>query len=171
MSCKNKTKHLRNRMGEHAASYRPALSSYNKPKQYDQHRRSDYYLFHKNLGIPRSVESRLPKNNKIYLDYTRHALQAAVTDRYGIIEKLPSCIDMYKAKVIEVEVEKRSKKISKIVFRIPYDGLGGEYDLVLAVSMNSLFDGRVRTVWLNKRTDDHSTLVEDRYDLPSVYVS
>jgi len=110
-------------------------------------------LYHAEIGIPTSVPVRFGKLN---LRYSRHALQAANSDRYGLIN-LPEVLDTDKAKVIEVEVA-ADGLVEKVLYRVPHCGT---CDLVIAVIP---YDSFVKTVWLNKKNDGHKTLNKANYN-------
>ena len=92
------------------------------------------------------------------LDYSPHALDAALDDRYGNIVNLPKSLDTSKAQVVEVEMQ--GSKTTKVVYRIPYNE---EYDLIIVLIPDRRF---VKTVWLNKNSDLHNTLDASKYDIP-----
>lgn len=112
-------------------------------------------LYHADLGIPQNAKTQ---HGKMLLDYSPHALNAALDDRYGNIVNLPKSIDTSQAQVIEVEME--GPKTTKVVYRIPYNE---EYDLVMVMLPDRRF---VKTVWLNKNSDLHNTLDTSKYDIP-----
>jgi len=126
--------------------------------------RSAYYLFHFEFGIPDDIIRKLP-NYAFAVEYTDHARRAALDDRFGVIEKLPGGIDPNnpKTQVIEVQVDKRTERIIKVVYRVPYSK---QRDLVLAVAFP---EGRVKTVWSNLVDDTHKTVKEKNYDLPDYF--
>jgi hypothetical protein len=111
-------------------------------------------LYHYKVFLPATL--RLPFGT-FPLRYTRHAEQAARTDRYGVAP-LPSRLNTRFAKVVEVETDDRGT-VQKIVYRIP---VSFELDLCLAViPENGTF--RVKTVWQNESRDSHATLNVNRY--------
>lgn len=112
-------------------------------------------LYHKDLGWPRHM--RNPRR-LLRLRYTFHALRAAADDRYGPIRP-PADLDTGKAELIEAEVAPNGN-ITKAVWRLQWDA---DRDVVLVVLP---FDGTVKTLWLNRADDTHSTLDEGRYERP-----
>lgn len=88
------------------------------------------------------------------LKYSRHAIMAAQGDRYGKIN-LPKVIDSRNATLIEIEI--KDSKVTKAVFRTPHDD---KHDLSLAIVPEIAL---VKTVWLNRRDDEHSTLRKEKY--------
>ncbi len=111
-------------------------------------------LYHYKVFLPATL--RLPLGT-FPLRYTRHAEQAARTDRYGAAPT-PTRLNTRHAKVVEVETDD-SNQVKKIVYRIP---VSFELDLCLAViPENGVF--RVKTVWQNETRDQHATLNINRY--------
>lgn len=110
-------------------------------------------LYHYTLGFPNGFSSTVGVRK---LMYTHHAKNAALTDRYGIIN-LPTQLDTNNAKCIEVEI--LNGKVSKLVYRIKYNNA---VDLVLVV-VPYITEFKVKTVWLNKIEDKHATLNISKY--------
>jgi hypothetical protein len=108
-------------------------------------------LYHKDIFLP--VKKR--ETGTVKLTYTKHALEAASDDRYGVIEDLPVVLEFSKVDLIELEVS--NGKPVKGVFRQPMDQ---DNDLVIVVLFNN---NLVKTVWLNQRTDKHFTLDKSKY--------
>jgi len=100
----------------------------------------------------------LPKLNipdrDIPLEYTYHAKEAALTDRFGIII-LPESINLKNCDIIEIEI--KNSDIVKMVVRTSYNE---DYDITLVISFTS---GKVKTVWLNRKDDLHNTLNKSNY--------
>lgn len=111
-------------------------------------------LYHFELGFPKGLKTKF---GVVPVTYTRHAKQASMNDRYGRID-LPKTINTSKAKAIEVEIKKGA--VTKIVYRTKYNT---ECDLIMVMSR----DCSIRTVWLNKREDKHTTLDESKYVRPT----
>lgn len=108
-------------------------------------------LYHKDIYMP-----KLPMPNGIFkLEYSEHAKREAFRDRYGAI-RLPSQLITQDATIIEVEVINR--KPTKILYRLPYDI---NHDIMLAVKPGEWF---VKTVWINRKSDNHRTLDRSKYD-------
>lgn len=112
-------------------------------------------LYHATIGIPAHV--RLPRGQFI-LCYSKHAEQAARTDRYGSIDQLPAYLDTRTAQVIECEVS--GDRVSKILYRIRYSA---ELDLCLAIIPTARGAWTVKTVWANETGDRHTTLNRAAY--------
>ena len=114
------------------------------------------FLFHKEIGLPKTISAFIGKPFK--LEYTYHAKMACLNDRYGVIDKPPFHILIKKENIIEVETLSNFQ-IEKIVVRQDYDK---DYDLVLALVFE---DGmaRVKTVWKNVKSDGHATLRRELY--------
>lgn len=118
-------------------------------------------LYHKDIGFPAGVTWPL---GSFPLRYSIHARQEARRDRFGDIEHLlPRKADMKACQVIEVKVEKSSRRIESMVLRMPLDG---RRDLVLVVVPEKAV-WFVKTVYLNLRADQHKTLNIGRYDRPA----
>lgn len=107
-------------------------------------------LYHADVFMP---ELNLPKGT-FPLTYSNHALRAAKDDRYGMIPLLTG-INTEKAKVVEVETE--GNKPVKILYRVFGNG---DCDTLLAVRLP---DWLVKTVWRNKKNDNHASLNTSRY--------
>lgn len=111
-------------------------------------------LFHRDVFMPTELKFKLNFKNEP-LTYSRHAIMAAQTDRYmlnGI--KLKSYISFSFKDVVEAEII--NNKIAKLVVRLSYDL---NYDITYVL----LPGGKVKTVWLNKKTDQHKTLNVNNY--------
>jgi len=117
-------------------------------------------LYHKDIGFPEAVEQALnsakEKGTRIKLWYGKHAYRAAHSDRYGTIN-LPKRIAVAEAEAVEVEVVENV--LTKVVFRVHYDEI---HDLAVVVMLK---DGFVKTVWLNRKDDQHRTLNTSKYTL------
>ena len=100
----------------------------------------------------------LPKINKIDADYpcvyTKHARESALTDKYGVII-LPKSYNLANSDIIELEI--KNNDINKLVIRTPYNN---KYDLTIVISF---YSGMIKTVWLNKKDDNHDTLDKNKY--------
>jgi hypothetical protein len=110
-------------------------------------------LYHKDIYLPKlNIE-----NKNFEPSYTFHAMQAAETDRYGIIE-LPAEMNLSEVEIFEIEVDEFGNLI-KVVFRMPYNF---QFDLCVAMLVNNC---KVKTVWLNDKTDKHNTLDKSKYEI------
>lgn len=103
-----------------------------------------YKIFMPNIKIP---------NTQITLIYSNHAINASKNDRYGQI-LLPKTINPNAGKLIELEI--KNNVIQKIVLRFKYSK---DLDLIIVIGFNKI----VKTVWLNKCEDNHSTLNYNNY--------
>lgn len=108
-------------------------------------------LYHVDVYMPLCLREICHKNAD--LEYSFHAIQAAKTDRYGVIP-LPIKFDATLAKLIEVET--CDGFIVKQLWRQRFNA---EFDLVIAITWES----RVKTVWLNRVSDGHPTLQSSKY--------
>lgn len=107
-------------------------------------------LYHKSIGFPDDITFFC---GIFELIYTKHAIRASENDRYGNIN-LPTFLDTEKADLVEIEVN--DGIMVKGVYRTYYDN---KYDLIIVMT----HDRKVKTVWLNDRTDKHSTLDKSKY--------
>lgn len=119
-------------------------------------------LFHTDVYLPERIKLKTGQvirlqdpNLQGRLKPSQHARRAAESDRYGLIE-IPMYFDARYAKLIEIEVDPYSSKVTKRVFRQRYNA---EYDLVLVVTA----DWVIKTVWLNSSKDLHKTLDASKY--------
>lgn len=110
-------------------------------------------LYHKDIGFPDYI--KLPSHT-VDLQYSNHARQAAANDRYGVI-KLPYSVNLATAELIEIELE--GKTPVKMLLRTKYST---QYDLCIVLAPG----GVVKTVWLNDKTDTHTTLKKHLYCVP-----
>lgn len=111
-------------------------------------------LYHSEIRLP---DGFVAPTHRVALRWTRHADQARMTDRYGEIRRFKSAT-LGRLSVVEVEV--REGRISKILFRGRYNP---DFDVCMALIPNGDQPWTVKTVWLNARTDSHTTLDRSRY--------
>lgn len=109
-------------------------------------------LYHKDVYMPFPIQTA---DQSVKLHYTKHALDAAETDRYDIIE-LPLTVNLSHGTIIEIEIGNH-ETIEKFVIRFPYSET---LDLCMVIIPDRLC---VKTVWLNERFDEHCTLDPSRY--------
>jgi hypothetical protein len=113
-------------------------------------------LFNKAVFIPQEFEMPLFKGK---LNYTRHALNVS-EDGYGEKITLPTHLPK-DAKVVEVEVDMVKRTVKQVIrFKMSHS-----FDLVMPVHL----DGRVTTVWLNERSDNHKTLDKSKFTSAAAY--
>lgn len=116
------------------------------------------YLFHRDVFAPKEI---FKTPGTLNLRYGPHAKKAAAEDRYGDLTRFcPNRITIQESDIVEVAVENGA--VIKRVIRIQAPG-SANLDLVLVVNA----DGFVRTVWGNKRTDQHRTLNRHKFVQPS----
>jgi hypothetical protein len=108
-------------------------------------------LYHAEICLPKGFVAPVHVIRPIY---SGHARRAAMTDRYGIIE-LPETLPLRCGRVIEVGIIGR--RVSKILFRLPYDDV---LDMCVVLIPGSWV---AKTCWFNERNDAHSTLDRARY--------
>lgn len=109
-------------------------------------------LYHKDIYIPKQIQS-IPFQ-KVSLRFSNHAILGAKSDRYGQIE-LWDCICFSGNDIIEAEVIEN--RLIKIVVRVFYNN---RFDVCYVICPENLI---VKTVWLNDRSDCHSTLNRSKY--------
>ncbi len=109
--------------------------------------------YHKDIFIPSALNLDF---GILKLQYSSHALRAANSDRYGTVV-LPRTLNTDSAKIVEVTAIGRT--VLKLVYRVPHCA---QYDLVVVVLPDS---GLVKTVWLNSKTDTHTTLDRSKYSV------
>lgn len=113
-------------------------------------------LYHYTLGIP----AKKYPSGVFKLTYTKHAIDATKTDKYGPIKNLPKYLNTFLARKIEVETDNNGNLV-KILYRMPYDD---ERDLSIAVIVRDDEDKwKVKTVWTQQKNDNHKTLDKTRY--------
>lgn len=114
-------------------------------------------LYHKQLGFPKSVKLT---GGLFRLIWSNHAIRAAQSDKYGEIVKVTH-ISFCPTKVFEIEVCAKGN-ILKMAYRSHHCE---KYDIcyVLVPSGNQML---VKTVWLNQKKDNHSTLDSSKYCKP-----
>jgi hypothetical protein len=130
-------------------------------------------LYHREIGFSQEVEQWLTRVEVSYrLEWPRHAMQECVKDKYGPIMRPPMSIAFRPESIFEVEwtpvhfegVRRIPGRVSKFVVRLPYDGT---CDIILSLvpwDWENL--ATVKTVWLNRRDDKHSTLRKELYSKP-----
>lgn len=111
-------------------------------------------LYHADIRLPEGFV--LPART-IKLEWTRHALRALTTDRYGLIPKFDH-VDLTTKSVVEVGLEGRL--VRKVVIRGDLDGV---HDIVYVLIPQGLNPWVVKTVWINERNDSHKTLDRSKY--------
>jgi hypothetical protein len=112
-------------------------------------------LYHKAVFWPKG-KLRALQGRSLPLSYGRHALAESTADRYGAIQA-PASIVFDEHAVIEMECN--GKFPTKVVVRLPYNG---DCDLILVVQLGET-EFFVKTMWLNKRDDNHRTLDRSKY--------
>lgn len=110
-------------------------------------------MFHKDVFIPDFAKAPLFEGA---ITYSRHAQNVSSgTEGVDAIE-LPKVFNAKDATLVEVEVNPATGEVEKQVWRMPLDD---QNDLCFPM----LPSGLIKTVWLNARTDTHSTLRRTRY--------
>lgn len=113
-------------------------------------------IYHKDVFLPRRIVGLVPKGIK-ELVYSRHAKQE-FKDKNGQISP-PTHLDFAYATLVEVTTA--GKLVTKLVMRKEHDA---DHDVVLVMlPTESKKHWWVKTVWLNKKNDNHSTLQKNRF--------
>jgi len=116
-------------------------------------------LYHPEVYWPETLTGAVAAIGRVLrLTYSRHALEASVSDRVLRNIVLPDYIKVSDCEVVEAETDD-SGKLSKVVLRTEYRQ-DSRYHLVLVV-----IPGRnlVKTVWANRANDTHRSLNRSRY--------
>lgn len=117
-------------------------------------------LYHKDVFMPRRIREsflQLTRGRESHwLRHTKHAIKAANSDRYGVIQ-LPPVISFNGMEIIEIEHD--GKKCVKAVVR----EVGQEKNRVFVVVPETLGLWTLKTVWYNLASDKHSTLKRHLY--------
>ncbi len=121
-------------------------------------------LFHRDLGFAPIVTRALCRlaTSSFRPRYSMHSLRAALDDRYGPFVP-PARITINVPEVVEVEIS--GLCITKVVVRIPCPKRDG-FDLMLALTDFAADTVTVKTCWLNRTTDTHTTLDASKYVQP-----
>ncbi|AXH49335.1 hypothetical protein HWB76_gp065 [Streptomyces phage Blueeyedbeauty] len=116
-------------------------------------------LYHFEIGLPEGFQK---PEQRVRINYGRHARKEAFQDRYGRI-KLPSFVTLGRFQVIEVGMV--GDKVSKILFRGRLDETR-DLCIVLIPGVDNQ-PWFCKTVWVNKNNDKHKTLDTTRYETVS----
>lgn len=111
-------------------------------------------LYHKDVFLPRRIRVSVPTGIQ-RLNYSQHARNAAMNDRYGVIP-LTDRIDFGTMEIVEVEHDGR--KLLKTVLR--ENGQEKNRVFVVVPIPNGWL---VKTVWYNLASDTHRTLNKSAY--------
>jgi hypothetical protein len=114
-------------------------------------------LYHKEVGFPSAARALVGR--KYVLALTSHAQEACKTDRYGIIYP-PRAVEIKTHNIVELEFSKG--EVVKILVRAPYNA---RHDVLIAFVPDG-DGGRVKTLWLNQKSDCHLTLDRSKYLSP-----
>lgn len=113
-------------------------------------------LYHRDVYIPEWMKEKIPLN--IRVEFSKHSINELENDRkrYNIkVINIHRNLNFSLDDIIEVEEE--NGEITKVVYRQNYNGL---YDIVYAINMKDFI---VKTIWLQKSDDKHSTLQRGKY--------
>lgn len=115
-------------------------------------------LYHTDIFTPpqfKRIENVIVDN--IY-PLSPYVVNAANSDRFGQII-VPSSFEFSYCDIIEIETYKDSTDI-KFLIRLEYDKIN---DLCIVILCDRLGNVRIKTVWLNEKTDKHKTLDKTKY--------
>lgn len=110
-------------------------------------------LYHADVHMPSHMKRPVFRGK---LMYGEHAVEESKVDRYGAVVLPEFFFGGNEARCIEVEYDAVRRQVVKQVWRQPLDD---HRDLVLVIGAS----GRVRTVWVNLRSDQHRTLDTSKY--------
>lgn len=143
------------------------------PTAHRRPRAGDEILYHEEIGFP---EKFAAPDGRFPLEYSRHALNACLDDRYGKIPQL-KFLNTKAMKIIELGVQEG--KVSKILYRgtlpcmqchqdnTPQPNCPHEKrDMCVVVIPKANQPWFVKTVWINLQSDKHQTLDESKYQDP-----
>jgi hypothetical protein len=111
-------------------------------------------IYHRNVWLPDKINKILPEY-RVSPVYSIHAMDSAEHDPFEVIV-LPCVLTLDKEHTVEVTTDE--DKITQILYRFYYSE---EFDLCVVILLPSLM---VKTVWLQLRDDDHSTLDLSKYE-------
>jgi hypothetical protein len=114
--------------------------------------------YHSRIGFPKSV--KLPCG-LISFKFTNHSIVAMQSDQYSS-EKLivNPYLNVSYSEIIEIVLYKN--EIIKFACRTDYNST---YDITLVIAVKPFQVYNLCTCWLNKKSDHHSTLRKERYDI------
>lgn len=118
-------------------------------------------VYHKDIGFPAGVA--LPPPGTL-LTYSKHALLAAKDDHLAEHELPPRLPDVFELIDMTVFGGRAVRWAVRFPFMRNVEGRPTKtgWDIILVVS----FDGTVLTAYINRETDQHSTLRRERYAVP-----
>jgi hypothetical protein len=118
-------------------------------------------LYHKEVGFPKEVEEYYGRTFNLTLSV--HASRACHSDRYGNIAP-PLGASITPENLFEVEMI--GNEVTKLAIRRLYNK-----KIDISIVMMPLHDSPlcafVKTIWLNRASDTHSTLDKSKYAIPS----
>lgn len=151
----------------------PQRQSNGFPTNHRRPRMGDEILYHTEIGFPKNF---VPPKGRYDLEYSRHALEASLDDRYGKIPQLKT-LSVDHMKIIELGVQ--DGRVSKILYRgtlscmechqnkTPQSSCPHpKRDMCIVVIPKAKQPWYVKTVWINLQSDKHKTLDESKYQKP-----
>lgn len=113
-------------------------------------------IYHKEVHIPEKIKNLNAVT--LTLEHTHHARQAAQSDRYGEIP-LPDTLKFRGKHICEAQVE--GGKLIKLVVRKSFNN---ELDMSYVLLIQNSKHATLKTVWLNRKSDQHRTLNTATYN-------
>lgn len=115
------------------------------------------------FGITASLVEAVAKlgNSKLPLTYTRHALRAAMDDRYGALppSAFPTRFEWAgNWTIVECEADDRGALVKFVVRR--------EVDVTRSLVLVILAGGTVKTLWVNRNSDMPASLDSSKFSRP-----
>lgn len=121
-------------------------------------------LFNAAVGIPAPLRNLVGLYN-LSLRWSRHAMQEAVRDHYGVL-KTADYARVFKLsegwELVEIEATQHNH-IVKIVVRRAVPNDPKARSLVLAIEIEGPREGLVKTCWTNLNSDKHATLDTSKF--------
>ena len=114
-------------------------------------------LYHRDVFFPKEFGDLFGRTYCMRL--TKHAQNACVSDRYGLITP-PKSFTIQAGQIIEIEIV--GGQCSKVVIRQAYDATRD----IIIVFIPEGTTAVCKTFWINLKTDVHKTLDRTRYIQP-----
>lgn len=115
-------------------------------------------IYHKDVFLPRRIKGMVPQGVK-NLFYSRHAKQE-FSDKNGQIVP-PDSLNFAETTVVEVTVH--GNMLDKLVLRKEHDENNDIVIVCVPCIGNNKKNWFVKTVWLNRKNDNHRTLNRSVY--------
>jgi hypothetical protein len=109
-------------------------------------------LYHSEVFMPKKISGLFPRDGRKQLAMTQHAIDQANAKAIDLRDS----IDLTQFSLVELEVS--FGKWSKAVIRENNPSHSDACLVLVVIPTNNRVLWKVKTVWLNKLTDNHSTL-------------